>query len=73
MHRTDGNDEERQQRHQRGEATEEHRPTDLLHCFYDSLATFTVYAHPSSEIREDVDVVGDGHRKRQNGGNHQYR
>lgn len=72
MHWADRDDKERQQGHQRRKATEEHRPAYLFHCFYDGLLSFTVYAQAPTEIRKDVDVVGDGDGKGQDGGNHQY-
>ena len=73
MHRTDGDDQKRQQRHQCGEAAKEHRPTYLLDGLDNGLAAFAVDSHPATEIRENMDVVGDGNGKRQDGGNHQHR
>ena len=72
MHGTDGDNEERQERHQCGEAAEEHRPANLPECLDHGLAPLAVNAHTSAEIREDVDVIGNGHGKGQNGRNHQY-
>ena len=73
MHRADGDNEERQQRHQRSETTEEHRPTNLRESLHDSNTPLAMYPHPSSEIGKQMYIVRYSHRKRQDRRNHQHR
>ena len=71
FHRADRDDHERHQGNHGGQATEDHGPADFADRLDDGLLPLAVKTDLMVEIREDVDVIRDGHGKGQNDRNHQ--